>query len=169
MTVTEIAKRLVLRRIAAPTTIRSGTYPVSVGAEWCELDAVEPRIHTGGAPIRELQLQGSGTAASHLARLEAELRKNGGPLRMKSADQVIDVTFDGLRSTLYLYGDLTGEGEGTDLTFRISIGGKTIEVDGIDGLRDGRRTLVLTDVSAEDEAELLRAVEGRQPIEVEIL
>ena len=168
LTVTDLERELTVQRIDAPLTIRPGMYRVQVEGAWTELDAVEPRITTGAAPIRALQLRASGTGVSDLLRLHAELRDGGGPLHMETPERrAFDVAFQDLRSTLFLSGTFHRDREEPEIEYRISLQGKELMGIAIDRERDGRRGLLLTDLAFDDEDALVRAFTSRWSLVVE--
>lgn len=68
LTVTELEKELRLSHSVCPCAIGAGVCRVLVGGEWVEMQTVEPRICTGAAPVRALDLGAPGSAALQRVR-----------------------------------------------------------------------------------------------------
>jgi hypothetical protein len=171
LTVTDLEKRVTLLSIVCPLTIGAGVYRASAGGAWVELHAAEPRISTGAAPLRALELRATGGAAEQALRLEAELRAGAGPLRMEEAEgrPAFSVSFRELRSALYLYGTFHRDRDEPEVSCRVRLGDKSVQGVAIDAERANRRGLAMTELSPGDEAALLRAFAERLPLVVEQL
>lgn len=158
VTVTDLERQLMLRRIDCPRTISPARYRVAVQGAAIEIDAVEPRIHTGAAPIRAVQLHASGAAVSDLLRVEAELRTGARALAMETLDgNAFTVMFESSRATLFLYGTFCRDRDEPEIQIRVSLRDREISGIAIDRDREGRRALVLGELAFDEAHALVHA------------
>ncbi|WP_413935775.1 hypothetical protein [Nitrospira sp. BLG_1] len=164
-----IGTKLALRDMIAHRSIRPDTYDVHIGDEWVKLYAVEPRIETGGRPIRAVELYGLGSAAEPVLRLEALLLTDGGPLQLKdAAGEMFEIAFKKLRSALCIMGAFLTEGKQQEFECRLRISeGQEILGFAIEDDWRGRRALSLRELTFEAKIALIHTVAQGQAIMLE--
>jgi hypothetical protein len=167
--VNALKRHLILRGIACSQHIGAGRYQVRVRDAWVAMDAGENRINTGGAPVRGMELYADESTAEALIVLETALRISGGPFQMEIPEKgIFDVFVKRLWSTLHLLGDFPHDPETHEFPFRITLpDGHGILWYALDSTRLGKRSLAISELSADDEIALIRAVAGPAPVVVE--
>ncbi|GAB4199085.1 MAG: hypothetical protein OHK0022_19050 [Roseiflexaceae bacterium] len=161
--------RLDLRDINASRTIRPDNYEVSIEGVPVSIYAVEPRISTGGPPIRAVELYGLGPAAEQLLQLEARLRDGIKPLQLKDATkETFDISFKRLRSTLALTGTFLIEGDPEEFECSITLSDDT-QLSGfaLESHWRNQRTLIIQGLSREAQLGLIRTIAAGSGIVVE--
>lgn len=164
-----IRRQLILKEISCPS-LPSGQYQARSNGAWVPVNAAEPRISTGATPLRALHLRADDRDALNLLRLETELRPGRQMLEIKHQNgEITDIAYNALLGALYLHGQFysgISASEGGEIDYEIPIEGQIISGTAHEVIREGLRTLVVSDLDIARQIVLAETFQREQSLKV---